>query len=61
MMDCLIVLCLDDCFSYLKPLHTLALSLAHLPYLVADSHTSLEARSEGLHARRTSDVIINDN
>jgi hypothetical protein len=60
-MDCLIVLYLDDCCSHLKPLWPLALSLAHLPYLVVNSHTSWEARSEGLHARRTSDVMINDN
>jgi hypothetical protein len=48
-------------FLVLKPLWPLALSLAHLSYLVVDSHAFLETQSEGLHARRTSDDIVNDN
>jgi hypothetical protein len=60
-MHYLLVICLDDWFSCLNPFWTIALSLAHLSCLFVDSQNSLEAWSEGSDARRTSDVIINDN
>jgi hypothetical protein len=48
-------------FVVLNPLWPLAFSLAQLSYLIVNSKNLLEARLEGLDARRTSDFIVNNN
>jgi hypothetical protein len=60
-MDCLLVMCMSDCFSCFETLMALALSLAYQSYLVVDSKNFLEARPEDSDAIRTSNVIGNDN
>jgi hypothetical protein len=59
-MDCLIVMCLDDCFSCLKPLMAYSLIHSLLSYLIIDYHTSLEVQSEDSDTRRIGDVIVNN-
>jgi hypothetical protein len=59
-IDCLHVITWVIAFLILKPL--CLKPILGLPiYLVVNSQNPLEARSEDLHARRTSDVIISNN